>query len=579
MSEDPDRDLNDALADHGISRRGLMKLAGAATAASASLGMAASAFAQERSAVEEKAAADAGLYEAKAGRAKDTNTKDAALTWLDNNAGKVTALNDEVFAAAELSLREWQSSLAHANLLRKQGFSIDWGTAGLPAAFIATYTNGHGGPAIGFNAEYDALPGISQKAGLGVHDPAVYGYDPYSPEYGAGHGCGHCALGSAATGAAIATANALRKTGAAGTVRLFGSTGEEQLVGKVYAARAGAYKDLDAFVDWHPSPANAVGWGSSSAMCSMAFTFLGQTSHGGAPTPARSSLTAIQMMVSMLEFIREKDVPSSAKMHFAIPNAGRAPNVITDIATIWVYAREGTPERAHFLMDKVKLCATAAAEAGRVELRTRYITGCWNSLGNRTMAELGYENMLAIGPPKFSSASHDLAKQIQNSLGLPQAGMSETIPALSPPAPLPEGGTSTDMGDVSWLVPRVSFSSAVWVAGAPPHNWANASTAGSEPGHTALMQVSKWMAATAVDLITQPDVLKEVRAEFDERTRTRKWSTMLPAGTEPPLYEPPADFLRKTAESFPPAGVTWPAPQLIARMPLNPQGPPRIPVT
>ena len=205
-------------------------------------------------------------------------------------------------------------------------------------------------------------------------------------------------------------------------------------------------------------------------------------------------------------------------------------------------------------MDKVKLCATAAAEAGRVELRTRYITGCWNSLGNRTMAELGYENMLAIGPPKFSSASHDLAKQIQNSLGLPQVGMSETIPALSPPAPLPEGGTSTDMGDVSWLVPRVSFSSAVWVAGAPPHNWANASTAGSEPGHTALMQVSKWMAATAVDLITQPDVLKEVRAEFDERTKTRKWSTMLPAGTEPPLYEPPPDFLRKTAESVPARG-------------------------
>jgi aminobenzoyl-glutamate utilization protein B len=579
MSTDPERDLNDALADHRISRRGLMKLAGAATAASASLGAAANAFAQEHGAASEKAAAEAQQYAAVTGRAKDTNAKAAAIAWLDRNAGKVTELNDEVFAAAELSLREWQSSLAHANLLRRQGFSIDWHTAGLPAAFIATYTNGHGGPAIGFNAEYDALPGISQKAGVGVHDPVEYGYDPYAPEYGAGHGCGHCALGSAATGAAIATAQALRKSGTAGTVRLFGSTGEEQLVGKVYAARAGAYKDLDAFVDWHPSPVNAIGWGSSSAMCSMAFTFLGQTSHGGAPTPARSSLTAVQMMVSMLEFIREKDVPSSAKMHFAIPSAGRAPNVITDIATIWVYAREGTPERALFLMDKVKLCATAAAEAGRVELRTRFITGCWNTLGNRTMAELGHENMLAIGAPKFSAGSHALAKQIQNSLGLPQVGMTETIPDLSPPAPFPEGGTSTDMGDVSWLVPRVSFTSAVWVAGAPPHNWANASTAGSEPGHTALLQVSKWMAATAVDLITQPDVLKEVRAEFEERTKTRKWSTMLPEGTEAPLYEPPPDFLRKTAGEFPPAGVTWPVPPLIARMPLNPPGPPRIPVT
>ena len=285
MTEDPDQGLREALSEQGISRRGLMKLAGAATAASASLGVAANAFAQEKEAATERAAAEAEGYERRQGRAKDSNAKAAALTWLDNNASKVTDLNDEVFAAAELSLREWQSALAHANLLRRQGFSIDWGTAGLPAAFIATYTNGHGGPSIGFNAEYDALPGISQKPGVGVHDPAVYGYDPYSPEYGAGHGCGHCALGSASTGAAIATAQALRKHGVAGTVKLYGSTGEEQLVGKVYAARAGAYKDLDAFIDWHPSPANATGWGSSSAMCSLAFTFLGQTSHGGAPTP------------------------------------------------------------------------------------------------------------------------------------------------------------------------------------------------------------------------------------------------------------------------------------------------------
>jgi aminobenzoyl-glutamate utilization protein B len=579
MSEDLDKGLRDGLAETGISRRGLMKLAGAATAASASLGVSAKAFAQEKDAAGEKAAEEAGTYERRQGRAKDSNAKATAVSWLDNNQAKVTDLNDEVFDAAELSLREWRSALAHANLLRRQGFSIEWGTAGLPAAFIATYTNGRGGPAIGFNAEYDALPGISQKAGVGIHDPAVYDYDPYAPEYGAGHGCGHCALGAASTGAAIATAQALRKHGVPGTVRLYGSTGEEQLVGKVYAARAGAYKDLDAFIDWHPSPANATGWGSSSAMCSMTFTFLGQTSHGGAPTPARSSVTAIQMMVSMLEFIREKDVPSSAKMHFAIPNAGRAPNVITDIATIWVYAREGTPERATFLMDKVRKCAQAAADASRTELRTRYVTGCWNTLGNKAGAELGYENMLAIGPPKYSKASQDLAKQIQGSLGLPQNGMSETIPALAPPAPFPEGGTSTDMGDVSWLVPRVSFSAAVWVAGAPPHNWANASTAGSEPGHTGLMAAAKYMAATAVDLITQKDVLTEVKAEFAERTKTRRWSTMLPAGTEPPIYQPPPDFLRKTAEEWPPRGITWPVAPLIARMPLNDPGPPRIPVT
>jgi aminobenzoyl-glutamate utilization protein B len=579
MSDDVDGRLRESLTETGISRRGLMKLAGAATVASASLGTAATAFAQTKDSALEQAAAQNGQYAPATGRAKDSNPKATAVGWIDNNASKLIELNDEVWQRAELSLREWDSALAHADLLRRHGFSIDWHTAGLPAAFIATYTNGHGGPAIGFNAEYDALPGISQKAGVGVHDPLVYDYDPYSPEYGAGHGCGHSCLGSAATGAAIATAQALRKHGVAGTVRLYGSTGEEQLVGKVYAARAGAYKGLDAFVDWHPSPANAIGWGSSSAMCAIAFTFLGQTAHGGAPNPARGSLTAVQMMVSLLEFIREKDVPSSAKMHWAIPNAGSAPNVITDIATIWCYAREGTPERATFLMDKIKTCAQAAADASGTELHMRYVTGCWNTLGNKTGAELGWENMQAIGAPKFSAASHKLAKEIQGSLGIPQAGMSETMRAPAPPEPFPEGGTSTDMGDVSWIVPRISFSAAVWVAGAPGHHWANASTAGSEPGHTALLSVSKYIAATAVDLITQPDVLKEVKEEFAERTKTRKWSTMLPEGTDPPLYEPPAPFLRKTAGQWPPAGVTWPVPPLIARMPSNSTGPARPPIT
>ena len=165
------------------------------------------------------------------------------MAWINDNSAAVTGLSDQIWQFAELSLREWQSSLATANILSRNGFKIEWGTAGLPAAFIATYQQGSGGPVLGFNGEYDALPGLSQRQGSTQHDPLVYNYDPYSPTYGPGHGDAHN-----------------RKHRLNATLKYFGSSGEEQLVGKAYAVRDGFYNGLDVFLDWHPDrPQTQVG--------------------------------------------------------------------------------------------------------------------------------------------------------------------------------------------------------------------------------------------------------------------------------------------------------------------------------
>ncbi len=164
------------------------------------------------------------------------------MAWLDGNRDGVTGLSDDIWGFAELSLREWQSSSKIAKFLQRNGFKIEWGTAGLPAAFIATFVQGSGGPVLGFNGEYDALPGLSQTKGSVQHDPLIYNYDAYGPTYGPGHGDAHNCLGAATAGAAIATAKALQRHNLNATVKYFGSSGEEQLVGKAYAVRAGAYR-------------------------------------------------------------------------------------------------------------------------------------------------------------------------------------------------------------------------------------------------------------------------------------------------------------------------------------------------
>ncbi|MFF0074009.1 amidohydrolase [Streptomyces sp. NPDC005494] len=558
----------------GLSRRQIMQMLGAAGIGTTALAVTADpAMAAASDEAAGLAAADAAAYTPPEGLARDSDAKRTALGWLDRNASRITGLNDEIWEHAELSLREWNSSLAEADFLRKAGFDVEFGTAGFPTAFTATYSRGKGGPVIGFSGEYDALPGLSQNKGVGEHDPKEYVHDPFAPGYGPGHGCGHCALGAAAAAAAAAVAEASRRHKLDVTVKFFGSTAEEQLIGKTYAVSRGVYDGLDAFLDWHPSTGNATGWGTSNAMTAVTFTFLGVAGHGGTPLGNKSALDAAVMMATMSEFLREESMGPSARLHWVINNGGDIPNVTPEIAEISYYVREGSVARVTSLLDKVVAVSEAAAKASRTSVRHRITSACWNQLPSKAFAELMYDNMRQIGPPAHSSDAQRLAKELQSSLGLPESGLHDTIGTLSPPNPVFLGGGSTDVADISWQVPTVSMGAALAPVGSKMHTWSTASCAGSAPGHTAIRAAAAYLAATAVDLLVRPELLRGIKEEFAKRTEGLTWKTALPEGYEPPMYEPPAWFLKRTGQSWPPENITWPPRRIISKEKFSSLGP------
>ncbi|WP_020579453.1 amidohydrolase [Actinopolymorpha alba] len=561
-----------------LNRRQILQILGAAGIGAASTGLAADP-AHAAATTRAPAAAPADSYEPRTGLAKDSPAKDTALAWIDRNDKAILALNDEIWDHAELSLREWKSSVAEAEFLRKNGFTIEWGAAGFPTAFVATASHGSGRPVIGFSGEYDALPGLSQKRGVGVHDPLDYIHDPWAPSYGPGHGCGHCALGSAAAGAAIAVSEGLRKNRLDGTVKFYGSTAEEQLIGKAYAVQQGVYDGLDAMIDWHPGMSNSTSWGTNSALTAVTFTFLGVSGHGGTPLGNKSALDGVIMLATMTEFLREENIAPSGRLHYVINNGGDAPNVTPEIAEISYYVREGSPARVKALFDKVVACAEGAAKASQTVMRYRITAACWNRLPSRSAAELLHENMVKIGSPTFTDADQKLAKQIQSSLGIPEKGQATGIEALRAPNPVFLGGGSTDVSDISWQVPTVSLGTAVSPIGCKSHNWAVAASAGAPMGHSALLMASRYLAATALDLVTQPERLAELKAEFAERTKGVTWKSSLPEGFEPPMYEPPQSFLKQTGQSWPPSNITWPPERVVSREKFSSLGPELAPQT
>jgi amidohydrolase len=568
---------NIVASDYDMARRRLLKSLGLTAAAGTAAMISADPVLGATLGYDEHIGVRPATYKAPASLARDSDAKSDALAWIKDNSAEIIQLNDAVWKHAELSLREWKSSLAVAGLLKKYGFDISWGPAGFPAAFVATY--GSGGPVIGFNAEYDALPGLSQKAGVTAHDPLEYNSDPYAPTYGAGHGDAHNALGAGATAAAIAVSQAIRTHGLKATVKVFGTTAEEHLVGKPYMVKAGVYDGLDAFMDWHPFNSSLAFWNTTSALISATYTFLGATGHGANPLGNKSGLDGTVLMATMSEFLREKNLAPSGRFQYAIVNGGGAPNVTPDMCSIWFFMREGSPARTKVLYDKITQAAKAAAQASQTTLVHKFNSGTWNLLGNKAGAELMNDNMRAIGPPVFTDADQTLAKALQHSLGKPEVGMPKDLIPLTPPPPTFGGGISIDTADVSWQAPTLVALVSTFPAGLPNHSWAVTSAAATNIGHQGMLYAARYLAAGAIDLITQPDQLAKIKDEFEKRKAGVKWASMIPEGTQPPLYEPPAFFLKETRQQWPPKGIDWPVREIISAEKLGTTGPDLPPVT
>jgi aminobenzoyl-glutamate utilization protein B len=427
--------------------------------------------------------------------AEPSAVKLEAVNSVDRHAAALTELSDRIWAYAEIAFREHRSAAALADFAQSQGFRVERGVAGMPTAFVATF--GQGRPVIGVMGEYDALPGLSQKA---LPEPVPLA------EGAAGHGCGHNLFGAASLGAAIAIKEQIAVGRLQGTVVFFGTPAEEDVGGKIYMARDGLFDDVDAMLAWHPSDENLADVTSSQAMVDVAVEFRGTTAHAAYdPWNARSAVDAVELFTHGVSLMREHVRPST-RMHYTIASGGDVPNVVAERAKVWLWVRDWR----------------------------RAEGGSWEMLVNESGGRLLHDNLTWLGSPVYTEQEQAFARQIQRATGVPELGMFTGVKPLE--GQQPEGG-STDVADVSWVVPTLHLSVATSPHAAPWHAWPVAASGGMSIGHKGMLLAARTLAATMVDLYEQPAALEAVRAEFKARKGDTVYRSYVPDGP-PPLPKP-----------------------------------------
>ena len=434
-----------------------------------------------------------------------------------------------IWQRAEVGYKEQESSQILQRELRDAGFDVKAPVAGIPTAFVASA--GSGKPVIGILAEFDALPGFSQAA--------VAERSPLKGQ-NSGHACGHHLFGAGSSSAAIAVKQWLEQTRTPGTIRLYGTPAEEGGAGKVYMARAGLFEDVDVVLHWHPSDSNDASPNSSLANRSAKFRFHGQSAHAaGAPEQGRSALDGVEAMNYMANLLREH-VPQETRIHYVVTSGGSAPNVVPDFAEVFYYARHPDPRMLEEVWERLMKTSEAAALGTGTRVESEVIHGAYSLLNNHTLARLVDRELRAVGGVKYDAAEQEFAQKLQQTL-MRQSKPLGSQEVVQPLRPRQEYG-STDVGDVSWLVPTVGLRTATWVPGTPAHSWQAVAAGGMSIGLKGMEVAAKALARTAVALYKDPKVIREARAEFEAaRGVGFKYAPLL-GERDPPLdyRDPPA---------------------------------------
>lgn len=450
--------------------------------------------------------------------------KATALAAVEALSDQIRDMSMKLWEYSELALLERSSARLLEDVLEAEGFSVERGVADMPTAFVASF--GSGRPIIGILAEYDALPGIGNEA-VPRREPRADG-NPH------GHGCGHNLFGAAAVGAAIALKRTMEEHGITGTVRLYGTPAEETVVGKVYMAKAGLFDDLDAALDWHPAQETKVRNQSGQALNNFEVEFFGQTAHSAAdPWNGRSALDAVEVMNFGANLLREHIRPT-ARIHYVISSGGDAPNVVPDYARVWYFVRDTARAPVDASYGRLLKIAEAAALATATEHKVSLITGVHSMLLNRPLQEAMQKNLEAVGAPAFTDEDQAFARELQRFAGVEEKGLSTEVKPLKP-EPEPPGGGSTDVAEVSWITPVVSLSVTTAAAEIPWHSWAVTASHGTEGSVRGAETAAKVLALTGVDLLTRPDLVREARAFWQEKTGGRPYVSPVPANQKPPL--------------------------------------------
>ena len=461
--------------------------------------------------------------------------------FVSKNQKRFQELSDKVWSTPETCYSEQNSMSAHVDELIYHGFSVTKGIANIPTAVVGEY--GTDGPIIAFLGEYDALAGLSQKADVFHQDPVKKGEN--------GHGCGHNLLGSASMQAAVALRDWLKDSNLPGVVRYYGCPAEEGGAAKTFMVRDKIFKDVDVAITWHPGCLPGIVKGSSLANCRVDFTFEGRASHAAvSPHLGRSALDAIELMNVGVNYMREH-MPDKARIHYAlIDGGGISPNVVQAKAKVRYVVRDETTPKMMELLERVKEIAKGAALMTQTKVKTKILAGVSNLLYNETLGNIMQGNLDQLGAPEFSKEEHLYAKKYQDTLtrkdiesAYSHAGidlvegqvLAETVVA-GDVKPVDMGG-STDVADVSWVVPTVSLWGANYAIGTPFHSWQMTAQGKSSIAIKGMTHAAMVMAATGSDLILNKTILDDAWSEHNKTIEKEGYMLPISLSASPPIKD------------------------------------------
>ena len=457
--------------------------------------------------------------------------KKAAVGSVDSMAGIYTDIADAIWDDPELSLKEFKAAALYCEKLKELGFTVTEELCGIKTAFCGSY--GSGRPVIGILGEFDSLSGLSQQAGAASYEPLDPG--------GNGHGCGHNYLGAGSLAAAAAVKKYLEDSGASGTVVFYGCPGEEGGSGKAYMARDGVWRKLDAALSWHPSDVNQIKTGTNNSSIQVLYKFMGVSSHAAStPYLGRSALDAVELMNVGVQFLREH-VTEDCRIHYAIIDTGGvSPNVVQPNASVLYMVRANKVADCVKLQARVDDIAKGAALMTGTSFERVFIDGTAELVPNYTLEKALYKNLTEIGVPNYTEEDYAWAKVLQATYpkrttppgigAMFDGNIAKQVKALTEDMTKPindfilplYSGTcftpgSTDVGDVSWQTPTSQVEVVTWPAGIPEHSWQVVACGKTQLGRKGLLLAAKVLAATAIDLIEDGELLRAARAEFEER--------------------------------------------------------------
>ena len=407
----------------------------------------------------------------------------------------------QIWDLAEVGYQEYKSSKLLQDTLEEHGFKIQINVANIPTAFIAEY--GSGKPVIAILGEFDALPGVAQSA------------SPFKESYKdnqAGHACGHHLFGSGSAWSSVVIKEWLTANKIKGTIRFYGTPAEEGGSGKVYMARAGLFNDVDIALHWHPGSVSHARPRTSNSNKSARFTFTGISAHAAsAPEQGRSALDGVESMNMMVNLMREH-IPQDSRIHYVITKGGLAPNVIPDEAEVYYYVRHPKRKMVESLFKRVVKAAKGAAMGTETEVSYEVMHGNYPLMPNDTLQRIMHKKLSDRGGITYSSLENDFANQIYKTFLNPSAQIGDQENILT--YETTHGYGSTDVGDISWLVPTGGARIASWVPGTSAHSWQAVASGGTTIGLKGTKLAVQVLTETAREIYLNPDIVKQAETEL-----------------------------------------------------------------